>query len=214
MHLQCGRRPQRGWTERARARRKSTHRLETLLTQCSARYPPIGCRPSVACRWGRTSDAPPKRTSAARTGKLACASPAAPASGCAPSLAWPQLLLLPGSVACASSAAAAAALCAPAQMAVRRRAARVACASTSSSMASWLSDRTPCAGTRIAPASSEHDDRSDRLDLRARDADGGSYRRRVAERLPRSTSLALGSRLSEEELHLVPAGHSGAARLN
>jgi hypothetical protein len=37
----------------------------------------------------------------------------------------------------------------------------------------------------------EHDDRSDRLDLRARDADGGSYRRRVAERLPRSTSLAL-----------------------
>jgi hypothetical protein len=26
----------------------------------------------------------------------------------------------------------------------------------------------------------EHDDRSDRLDLRARDADGGSYRRRVA----------------------------------
>jgi hypothetical protein len=29
----------------------------------------------------------------------------------------------------------------------------------------------------------EHDDRSDRLDLRARDADGGSYPRRVAERL-------------------------------
>ena len=60
----------------------------------------------------------------------------------------------------------------------------------------------------------EHDDRSDRLDLRARDADGGSYRRRVAERLPRSTSLALGSRLNEEELHLVPAGRRGAARLN
>jgi hypothetical protein len=40
----------------------------------------------------------------------------------------------------------------------------------------------------------EHDDRSDRQDLRARDADGGSYRRRVAGRLPRSTSLALGWR--------------------
>ena len=48
---------------------------------------PIGCRPSAACRWGRTSAAPPERTSAARTGKLACASPAAPASGCAPCLA-------------------------------------------------------------------------------------------------------------------------------
>ena len=60
----------------------------------------------------------------------------------------------------------------------------------------------------------KHNDRSDRLDLRARDADGGLYRRRVAERLPRSTSLALGSRLREEELHLVPAGRRGAARLN
>jgi hypothetical protein len=59
----------------------------------------------------------------------------------------------------------------------------------------------------------EHDDRSNRLDLRARDADGGSYRRRVAERLPRSTSLALGPRCSEEELHLVPAGRRGAARV-
>jgi hypothetical protein len=38
----------------------------------------------------------------------------------------------------------------------------------------------------------EHDDRSDRLDLRAREADGGSYRRRVVGRLPRSTSFALG----------------------
>jgi hypothetical protein len=35
-------------------------------------------------------------------------------------LAWPQLVLLPDSVACASSAAGAAALCAPAQTAVRR----------------------------------------------------------------------------------------------
>jgi hypothetical protein len=33
-------------------------------------------------------------------------------------LAWPQLVLLPGSVACASSAAVAAALCAPAQTVV------------------------------------------------------------------------------------------------
>jgi hypothetical protein len=38
--------------------------------------------------------------------------------------AWPQLVLLPGSVACASSAATAAALCAPAQTVVRRWAAR------------------------------------------------------------------------------------------
>jgi hypothetical protein len=49
--------------------------------------PGIGCGPSAACLWGRTSAAPPERTSAARTGKLECASPAAPASGCAPCLA-------------------------------------------------------------------------------------------------------------------------------
>jgi hypothetical protein len=44
----------------------------------------VDCKPSAACRWGRTSAAPPDRTSGARTGKLACASPAAPASGGAP----------------------------------------------------------------------------------------------------------------------------------
>jgi hypothetical protein len=51
--------------------------------------------------------------------------------------AWPRLagccrqLLLPDSVACTSTAAAAAALFAPAQKAVRRTAARLACASAS-----------------------------------------------------------------------------------
>jgi hypothetical protein len=125
------------------ARCTSAHRLETLLTQCSARYPHLQAAVPLlrAAGIGR-------RLRLRKERRLRV-----PESSRALRLLRPrvvvllaqELLLLPGSVACASSAAAPAVLCAPAQMAVRRRAAQVACASASSTRASWLSAGTPCA---------------------------------------------------------------------
>jgi hypothetical protein len=130
---------------RLRARAAQSHRpvgntVDSVLRPVPS---PMGCSLSAACRWGRTSAASPEGTSAARTGKLACASPAAPArprSGCAPCLAaagaaaWQCYLRLQRCCRCC--------LCAPAQTALRAWAARVACASASSSRVIWLSART------------------------------------------------------------------------
>jgi hypothetical protein len=103
--------------------------------------------------------------------------------------------------ACASSGAAAAALCAPAQTAVRRWAARLACASASSARASWLSATRPhrlCAECNLAMPIMHFGARgmlstttyhSDRLDLQREMPKAGHTipRRRVTGRLPRST---------------------------
>jgi hypothetical protein len=115
----------------ARARRTLTHRLETTLDSVLHPVPsPVGCSLSalllgsdVGCAPGENIGAlrVPESSRALRLLRLRVVV----------LLAWLQLLLPPGSVACASSAAAAAALCAPAQTAVRRRASRVECASAS-----------------------------------------------------------------------------------
>jgi hypothetical protein len=200
----------------ASARRTSTHRLETLLTQRSARYP----HPQAADPLLRAAGVG-HRMRLRKEHRLRV-----PESSRALRLLRPRvvvLLHLPGRSCCCCPAVSPAS---PALLPLLPSALlrRWQCVDGRHGRLVHLLHRQECPGCQpedCAPewmqlhaASVEHDDRSDRLDLRARDADGGSYRRRVAERLPRSTSLALGSRLSEEELHLVPAGRSGAARLN
>jgi hypothetical protein len=123
----------------ARARRISTHRLETLLTQCSTRYP----HPSAADPTLRAAGVGVGRRLRLRKEHRLRVSESSRALcllrlRVLVLLAWLPLLLLLGSAACAICAAAATAFCPPAHAAVRRRAAQMACAFTSSPRASWL----------------------------------------------------------------------------
>jgi hypothetical protein len=61
--------------ERAVYRLIGWHTVDSVFRRVPS---PLGCRPSAACRWGRTSAAPPEKTTERThgTGELACASPA------------------------------------------------------------------------------------------------------------------------------------------
>jgi hypothetical protein len=110
-------------------------------------------------------------------------------------VAWPQLVLLPGSVACASSAAAAA----PSES-LRSCAGRGASVGGAGGVcicfvgkSDLVVSQNTLGGMHFSCGMlSTTIVQIPLTGLRARDADGGSYRRRVAGFLPWSTSLALG----------------------